>query len=100
MPSDSLRQRLYVSGLATVFAVSLWIRMAFPANAIGFAIYDDGLFVRQAAEMGLGHWLGTYNNLTHAKGIVYSAFLLLNHATGLPLKFSEQALYLAAALFF
>lgn len=74
--------------------------MGFPIFAAGSAVHDDFLFVRQAAEIGMGHWLGSYSNLTHAKGIGYSLFLLLNHATGLPLKFSEHALYLAASCLF
>jgi len=83
-----------------IAAISLWLRMAFPIVAAGSAVHDDLLFVRWAAEIGLGHWLGEYNNLTHAKGVGYSLFLLVNHATGLPLKFTEHALYLGAAGFF
>lgn len=79
---------------------SLWIRMLFPIMANGGASHDDLLFVRQAAEIGMGNWLGGYSNLTHAKGMVYSLFLLVNHATGIPLKFSEQLIYLLAAAFF
>lgn len=83
-----------------IMAASLWIRMAFPVAAFGSAMHDDQLFVRLAAEIGMGNWLGNYNNLTHAKGIGYPLFLLANHAVGLPLKFSEHLLYLLAALFF
>lgn len=79
---------------------SLWIRMNFDIFAIGFAGHDDALFVRQAAEIGMGHWLGEYNNLTHAKGIGFSIFMLLNHGLGLPLKFTEHAIYLAVSFFF
>lgn len=86
--------------IVAIAAISLWLRMAFPIVAAGSAIHDDLLFVRWAAEIGMGNWLGEYNNLTHAKGIGYSLFLLLNHATGLPLKFTEHALYLATAAFF
>lgn len=100
MPSAFLRQRLYWFALAAIFVLSLWIRMAFPISALGFAVYDDRLFVHHAIQIGIGDWLGPYNNLTHAKGIVYSLFLALNHGIGLPLKFSEQAFYLAAALYF
>lgn len=74
--------------------------MAFPIFAVGWAAHDDLLFVHLAAEIGMGHWLGSYNELTHAKGVGYPLFLLLNHATGLPLKFSEHSLYLISAAFF
>lgn len=99
MPISSSGRRLLGCCLAAVFLFSLWLRMAFPVNAVA-AGHDDLLFVRLAVSMGSGDWLGAYNNLTHAKGIAYSFFLLLNHVAGLPLKFSEQALYLVAALAF
>lgn len=86
--------------IAVISLLSLWIRMAFPIHALAGASFDDLLFVRQAAEIGLGNWLGAYNNLTLSKGIGYSLFMLVNHATGLPLKFSEHALYLAVAAYF
>lgn len=87
----------------TIIAValfSLWIRMNFPIFAIGPAMHDDLLFIQQAAQIGMGKWLGEYNNLTHAKGIGYPVFMLLNHGLGLPLKFTEHAVYLAASVFF
>ncbi len=86
--------------MAVICLLSLWLRMAFPIYGLGWASYDDLLFVRQAAEIGMGNWLGNYSNLTLSKGIGYSLFMLANHATGLPLKFSEHALYLATSLYF
>lgn len=95
-----LANRRAIVVAALIMAASLWIRMAFPVGAFGSAMHDDQLFVRLAAEIGMGNWLGDYNNLTHAKGVGYPLFLLVNHVVGLPLKFSEHLLYLIAALFF
>lgn len=86
--------------VTAIAGLSLWIRMAFLIHAIGPAGHDDLLFVRQAALIGTGEWLGDYSSITHAKGIGYSLFLLLNHITGLPLKFTEQALFLVASACF
>ena len=86
--------------MAAISLLSLWVRMAFPIHALAGASFDDLLFVRQATEIDLGNWLGAYNNLTLSKGIGYSLFMLVNHVTGLPLKFSEHALYLAVAVYF
>lgn len=86
--------------MVTIAVVSLWIRMAFPIFAQAWAAYDDLLFVRWASQMGRGSWLGAYDELTHAKGVGFSLFLLANHFTGLPLKFTEHALYLATAACF
>ena len=92
--------RGYYAALALIFLLSFWLRAAFPIFAIGNAGHDDQLFIKLAAWIGQGHWLGDYNNLTHAKGVAYSIFLVANHVTGLPLKLSEHILYLSAALFF
>ncbi len=94
-----IEARGYYAALTVILLMSLWLRAAFPISAIGNEFYDDQLFVRLAAEIGKGNWLGDYNNLTHVKGAAYSIFLLANHITGLPLKFSEHLLYLLAALF-
>lgn len=83
---------------AGIFCVSLWLRAQYPAYGI-WAAYDDQLFVRMAASMGMGEWLGPYDALTHAKGMFYSLFILVNHVVGLPLKIAEHLVYLFAGLF-
>lgn len=94
-----IEARGYYVALTLILVMSVWLRAVFPIHAIGDAAYDDQLFVSLAASIGKGNWLGDYSNLTHAKGAAYSIFLLANHITGLPLKFSEHLLYLLAALF-
>jgi hypothetical protein len=84
--------------IVAVFCVSLWLRAQYPAIGI-WAVFDDQLFVRLAASLGMGDWLGPYDALTHAKGMFYSLFILVNHASGLPLKLTEHAVYLLVALF-
>ena len=96
---DFMRHGNYAA-LTLVFCISLWLRAAFPVFAIGHAGHDDLLFVTLAARIGQGHWLGDYNNLTHAKGAAYPIFLAANQATGLPVKLTEHLLYLSAALYF
>jgi hypothetical protein len=89
----------YHGALALIFLVSMWVRSAFPIMAIAPAIHDDALFVWLADQISKGNWLGDYNNLTHAKGIGYSLFLVANDFIGSPLKLTEHALYLGAALY-
>lgn len=84
--------------IVAVIGVSLWLRDAFPPFGI-WATYDDQLYIRFAASLGSGEWLGAYDALTHAKGMFYSAFILINHALGLPIKTTEYLLYLLASLF-
>lgn len=89
----------YHGALGLIFLVSMWVRSAFPIMAIAPAVHDDALFVWLADQISKGNWLGDYNNLTHAKGIGYSLFLVANDFIGAPLKLAEHALYLGAALY-
>lgn len=77
--------------------LSLWLRAAYPPLGI-WAAADDALFVRMAAQVAAGNWLGPYDFLILAKGVLFPVFAAANKATGLPLKISEHILYLAAAL--
>lgn len=77
--------------------LSIWLRSLFPPLGI-WGSHDDYLFIRLAASLEEGAWLGSFDQLTLAKGMFYPFFVWLSHVTGLPLKLAEQALYLLAAL--
>ena len=99
MNQDQRRTSAFYAALVLTGFFSLWLRGAFPVVALADAGNDDLLSVRMAAYIGMGNWLGDYSNLTHSKGAAYPVFLMLNHASGLPVKFTEHVIYLAAALF-
>ena len=82
---------------AAIAAISLWLRLGFPAMALGGAGADDALFVRQAAFLAQGRWLGPYDNLTLAKGPVYPMFIAVSSLLAAPLKLTEHLVYLAVA---
>jgi hypothetical protein len=86
--------------LLALLVASLWMRQAFPVFGLGFAGFDDMLFVRMGASLSQGHWLGRYDNLTLAKGMGFPALIALDYPLGIPLKSMEQALYLGASLWF
>jgi hypothetical protein len=85
---------------AAILAVSLVLRTAFPILAGANAGHDDQMYVRLAASLAAGDWLGPYDNTTLAKGMGYSAFIALNSFTGIPLKVSEHLFYLSACCAF
>ncbi len=82
---------------AAIAAISLWLRLGFPVMALGGAGADDALFVRQAAFLAQGRWLGPYDNLTLAKGPVYPMFIAASSFLAAPLKLTEHLVYLAVA---
>ncbi|MEK8016870.1 MAG: hypothetical protein VSS75_008375 [Candidatus Parabeggiatoa sp.] len=78
--------------------LKLWLVAAIPITAIGAAGHDDRLFLNLAHSFAQGEWLGIYNQLTLAKGPMYSIWLAFNFYMGLPLLFAQHLLYLCAGL--
>jgi len=92
----SLRQNWWVWIAAALAVLKLSLLRAQPLYAIGDAAHDDALFLRLARNIAEGHWLGSYDQLTLAKGAVYPAFIAGNFYLGLPLRLVEQLLYVGA----
>jgi hypothetical protein len=85
------------SGWTWLFALStsfyIWMMSNIPLVAIPEAMHDDALFVRIAANILDGRWLGDYNNLTLSKGPFYPAWISMNWIIGLPLIVSQAIIY-------
>lgn len=77
-------------------ALKLWLTRGQRLYAIGNAAHDDRLFADLAGYLVEGQWLGPYNQLTLAKGPLYSLFIAGNFWTGLPLGLTQQLLYALA----
>ena len=69
-----------------------------PLNIWSGAVHDDGLFLRLAANISSGRWLGPYNQFTLMKGPGYPLFLALSGASGLPVTAMHAFLAIAAIL--
>ncbi len=85
-----------IIGLAVL--VHVVVMASLPMVVIPRAGHDDALFVRQAAYLLMGKWLGPYDELTLAKGPFYPMWLALNWASGLPLPVSQGLAYAGACL--
>lgn len=77
-------------------AFKLWLVSAQEIFAIGFANYDDALFIRLADFLRQGKWLGPYDHFTLAKGPMYPLFIAAVSALGLPLFPVQHLLYAVA----
>jgi len=91
------RKYLIFAQICLAFSISLWLRAFYPTFGV-YAPHDDLHFIEVATSLSRGEWLGTYDQLTHAKGMFYPLFILINQTSGLPLKISEHILYLLASL--
>jgi len=81
---------------AGLVVVKLALVRGQPIYAIGNAVHDDQLFLKLAHHIVQGEWLGPYDELTLAKGPIYSLFIAANHLAGLPLGLTQHLVYLVA----
>ena len=77
-------------------AWKLWLTRALPVYAIGPAAHDDRLFLLMAESIINGQWLGTYSQMTLAKGQFYSIWIALMYFLGIPLLLGVQMAYAGA----
>jgi hypothetical protein len=87
------------AGFALIL-LKLWLVSAQRIYAIGFAQYDDALFLRLANYLIKGKWLGPYDYLTLAKGPMYPLFIAATYELHIPLFTAQQLLYSAACVLF
>ncbi len=59
-------------------------------------VEEDGLFLRLAASLVSGHWLGPYDQLTLMRGPGYPAFLGLSSLSGLPISVTHALFQITA----
>ncbi len=74
-------------------ALRIWLGKATALFAFPAAPYDDRLFLRQATSLLQGEWLGAYDQLTLAKGPLYSLFWAASSWAGLPLTSAQLLVY-------
>lgn len=96
----AIRIRPLAWALLAIAAASLALRYPFPVLAFGGAGHDDALFVKLAQSLRSGGWLGSYDQLTLAKGAGYPLFIAFTASLAIPLKLAEHVAYLAACLGF
>lgn len=59
--------------------------MNLPVSIYTNAGHDDALFISHAYSILKGEWLGTYSQMTLAKGVGFSLFLAVNAVLGIPI---------------
>jgi hypothetical protein len=75
--------------------LKLWLVEFFPVVAT-LASHDELLFVRQAASILGGEWLGRYSESTLVKGPFYPLFIAGVNSLGIPLQLAQHLLYAGA----
>jgi len=86
--------------VAFAIAMILGIMAARGMTIRTFAVHDDMHYMRQALSLLRLQWLGSYDNLTLAKGPGFPAFLAIGHLTGLPFAYFQLGTLLASLAVF
>lgn len=86
--------------LLALVLLKLWLVGAQGLAAAGGARIDDESFLRAAAHLVSGEWLGPYDERTLIKGPGYPLWIAAVFLAGLPLLFAEHLFYLAACTVF
>lgn len=84
--------KIQIFYVLTIFLYVFFIQNL-PLSILLPRAHDDALFIGQAQSLIGGDFLGIYNQMTLAKGPVYSYFLALNNLLGLPINLTQSFLY-------
>ncbi len=82
-----------------IFIFKCWLVSIQPLRIKNTA-HDDGMFIKRAASMLRGHWLGTYNDITLSKGVIGILFIAFNSKIHLSYLLANQILYFVACFVF
>ena len=93
-PDKSARRWLWAALVVTAF--KLWLTRGQDVFALGYAAHDDVLFLRLAENILHGNWLGAYDQLTLAKGPMYSIWIAALALLHVPLYLAQHLLYAGA----
>ncbi|MBF0466809.1 MAG: hypothetical protein HQK88_09705 [Nitrospirae bacterium] len=93
-------QKYLIIALLIIATVRLFLVSNMSIIAFGINNIDDALFVRLAANILGGLWLGPYNELTLIKGVFFPLFIAANFLIGLPLLLTQHLFYIFAGLVF
>lgn len=96
--STSISLLLFFSFLLSM--VKLWFISGQSFYAVQYALDDDILFLKNAAYLFHGQWLGPYTKWTLIKGTFYPLWIAASFASGLPLMFTQHVLYITACYLF
>ena len=93
----SRRARPHPVAYLTLVIAKLWLVDGQRLTAYGSLTIDDQWFVRRAAAISAGNWLGPFEYRTLIKQPGYPLFIAAVHFTRIPLLLAEHFLYTAAA---
>ena len=95
-----LREFALWAFVVSLSAAKLWLTNWLVVAGDAHANFDDAHYLRLAAVIREGGWLGPYNALTLIKGPLYPIWIAAVHLLGIPLLVAQRLLCLAACAVF
>lgn len=95
---NSKKYFVFLAVVLTLLRIFLAVKT--PLYGLGAAMHDDFLLVSYADSLQNFEWLGSYNNLTLAKGISFSIFLSICHLLFIPYPLGLILIWIGALLVF
>ena len=86
--------------LAIITLFRVLVAMKIPLFLQADAYYDDYLYVLYSKSLLRFQWLGSFNELTLAKGCSFSFFMLFNYIFGIPYSFALIITYIFSIAIF
>lgn len=94
------KKKLYYFYILCVLIIKLILVSPIRIFANSSAFYDDAMLVNHANSLLSYLWLGQYNEITLAKGIVFPIYLTVLHQFSIPYLIGNTLLCFCTALFF
>lgn len=87
-----------ISVAVVLIALKLWLAGDMHMTIYADARHDDALFMSQGHSIANGDWLGTFGELTLAKGPSYSVFIALVQLSRIPLLDAQAVFHVLACV--
>ncbi|ADZ20017.1 membrane protein [Clostridium acetobutylicum EA 2018] len=97
---NNLKKKGLVVYILLILLFRLILATGLRVWAFGDNQYDDGMMIKNAANLIGGNWLGKYDQYIFAKGITFPLYLDIIHMIGLPFIFANVLMCFVASLTF
>lgn len=94
------KKSTFIAYLIFILLIRLYLATGVRVWAFAENHYDDGMMLRDAANLIANNWLGTFDQYTLAKGITFPLYLALIHLIGIPFLFANVLMCFAASFLF
>ncbi|WP_242874689.1 hypothetical protein [Clostridium pasteurianum] len=94
------KKKIFIAYVFFILLIRLILSTGVRVWTFGDNHYDDGMMIKNAANLISGNWLGRFDQYILAKGITFPLYLDLIHKVGLPFIFSNVLMCFAASVTF